>query len=294
MKLKNSILSILSLLVSIAIILVYILSTVLGFEFEFWRKITVLGDEVFYVGILPIIYHGVSRSLGIELIVLITSSIWVGNTLKNTLKIPRPPESLWLVRAEGYSFPSGHALGSTIVWGFFSIHYRKLIPTALVIVTFVSLSRIFLRVHYVIDIIGGISIGLLILLTYLVVGNTFMKASTTFKLTTLLLAACAFLAISATLSTLTYVEYSSIGVMTGSALGHLLLSRSSRNLPKPNPIERAMGSILGLLVSFIGYKLSKNIVYEPLLLIHYIVVAFTMTYVVGLIIDFIRKRRASK
>jgi len=294
MKLKNGIVGILSLLLPIAIILVYTLSTVLGFEVEFWRKITILGDEAFYVGILPIIYHGVSRSLGIELIILITSSIWIGNTLKNTLKIPRPPESLWLVKAEGYSFPSGHALGSTIVWGFFSIHYRKLIPTALVIVIFVSLSRIFLRVHYVIDIVGGISIGLLILLTYLVVRDTFMKSSTTFKLTTLLLAACAFLAISATLSTLTYVEYSSIGVMTGSALGHLLLSRSSRNLPKPNPIERAMGSILGLLVSFIGYKISKNIIYEPLLLIHYIVVAFTMTYVVGLIIDFIRKRRASK
>jgi len=294
MKLKNSILSILSLLVPIAVILAYILSTVLGFEVEFWRKITVLGDEVFYVGILPIIYHGVGRSLGIELIILITSSIWVGNTLKNTLKIPRPPESLWLVKAEGYSFPSGHALGSTIAWGFFSIHCKKLIPTALVIVTFVSLSRIFLRVHYVTDIIGGISIGVLILLTYLVVRDTFMKASTTFKLTTLLLAACAFLAISATLGTLTYVEYSTIGVMTGSALGHILLSRSSRNLPKLNPIERAMGSILGLLVSFIGYKLSKNITYEPLLLIHYIIVAFTMTYVVGLIIDFIRKRRASK
>jgi len=294
MKPKNSVLSILSLLVPIAIILAYILSTVLGFEVEFWRKITVLGDEVFYVGILPIIYHGVSRSLGIELIILITSSIWVGNTLKNTLKIPRPPESLWLVKAEGYSFPSGHALGSTIVWGFFSIHYRKLIPTALVIVTFVSLSRIFLRVHYVTDIIGGISIGLLILLTYLLIKNTFIKASTTFKLTTLLFAICAFLAISATLGTLTYVEYSTIGVMAGSALGHILLSRNSKNLPKPNLIERIAGAILGLLISFIGYKISESIAYEPLLLIHYIVVAFIMTYIVGLLIDFIRKRRIQR
>jgi undecaprenyl-diphosphatase len=86
--------------------------------------------------------------------------------------VHRQRPSLQLVQETGYSFPSGHAVISTVFLGLLFIIWceeksarEKLIGaicTAL-IVLFVSFTRIYLRVHWLSDIVGGMLVGVLIL-----------------------------------------------------------------------------------------------------------------------------------
>jgi membrane-associated phospholipid phosphatase len=86
---------------------------------------------------------------------------------------PRP--KLWtpLVVEHSYSFPSGHALGSLVLYGFLAVLLADRYPRyrigiysgASAIVMAIGLSRLFLGVHYPTDIIAGYAVGLVWLTT---------------------------------------------------------------------------------------------------------------------------------
>nr|WP_267917740.1 phosphatase PAP2 family protein [Lederbergia citrisecunda] len=75
-----------------------------------------------------------------------------------------------LIHESGYSFPSGHAMGSIVVFGFLfylflyilkmgqKLYYVWLTVTIALIVL-ISISRMYLGVHYPTDIIAGLSAG---------------------------------------------------------------------------------------------------------------------------------------
>lgn len=87
----------------------------------------------------------------------------------------RPDVSEMLRAAHGYSFPSGHAMGSTVVFGALAYLGARILKSwrwkaavialAVVLVFAVALSRVYLGVHWMSDIAAGISAGLLWLTT---------------------------------------------------------------------------------------------------------------------------------
>ncbi len=82
----------------------------------------------------------------------------------------RPRPQLWkqLIVEQSYSFPSGHALGSAVLYGFLAYllareypHYRVAIYSfALLLVATIGLSRLVLGVHFPTDIIAGYAAGI--------------------------------------------------------------------------------------------------------------------------------------
>ena len=89
--------------------------------------------------------------------------------LKLAFSKPRP--DLWpqLISETTFSYPSGHALGSMVLYGFLSYVLATLYPRyakgfyaiATLLVILIGFSRLYLGVHWPTDIIGGYGIGFL-------------------------------------------------------------------------------------------------------------------------------------
>jgi membrane-associated phospholipid phosphatase len=84
--------------------------------------------------------------------------------LKNYFMRPRPDLSTSFVQASGYSFPSGHAMISILFIGMTAyimsrdLAWRKrvmLAITAMTLTLLIGLSRVFLGVHFITDVLGG-------------------------------------------------------------------------------------------------------------------------------------------
>ena len=84
--------------------------------------------------------------------------------LKHVFGLPRPPIS---PRGD-LGFPSGHALGSTAFWGGAAVladrwRWRRRLAAAGVVIAVVSVSRVLIGVHYLVDVIAGVAIGIALL-----------------------------------------------------------------------------------------------------------------------------------
>ncbi|MCM6775766.1 phosphatase PAP2 family protein [Nocardia sp. CDC159] len=107
----------------------------------------------------------------IFLAVTAAGSAVIGTTVKPLVGRQRPPVTDQLVVFTNQSFPSGHALGSTVVVGALtvlaalSLQRRAarlaLSLVAIIFVVAVGLSRVYLGVHWLTDVLGGWAIGLL-------------------------------------------------------------------------------------------------------------------------------------
>lgn len=96
--------------------------------------------------------------------------------LKIILKRPRPTEFI-IINEKGYSFPSGHSMISMAFYGLLIyLIYKKiknkylkatLIIILLLLILAIGISRIYLGVHYVSDVIGGFLISMSYLIVYI-------------------------------------------------------------------------------------------------------------------------------
>jgi len=130
-----------------------------------WIIVTQLGEEWFYLAVLVVVYLGINRKLGVKVATYAMTSVWLNSVLKDLFMIPRPPQMNWKVQAEGYGFPSGHAQGSTVLFGYLASNIRTYLAygVAAGFVFLVSCSRVALGVHSIYDVIGGVLFGLAIL-----------------------------------------------------------------------------------------------------------------------------------
>ena len=111
-------------------------------------------------------------------LILIAAMNWI---IKHIVQRPRPDEGLRLVTEDGYSYPSGHAMVTTAFYGliiFFVYNnvenklLRNLICIGLsLLIILIDLSRVYLGVHYVSDVLSGT----LISIAYLIVATAFAK-----------------------------------------------------------------------------------------------------------------------
>lgn len=137
-----------------------------------------LGSEEAYMILLTTIYLCVGHRFGFHLFVLFLVSAFLNGELKALAGTERPfvvfpaqLHPLYLSSAQGGSFPSGHAQNAAVVWGIIALRQstwpQRAIPLLLVLL--IAFSRLYLQVHWPLDVIGGLAIGGLIILGYLVI-----------------------------------------------------------------------------------------------------------------------------
>jgi membrane-associated phospholipid phosphatase len=139
------------------------------------RLFTFLGNDLFYLTAIPLVYWCIHKGLGADLSVLLVLSSLVNGAIKSLIKHSRPfwhDASLRLSDAGSFSTPSGHAQTSAALFGYlawFLAGRRRgvLWIVVLALVTaLVALSRVYLGVHYPGDILWGIAIGLALVALY--------------------------------------------------------------------------------------------------------------------------------
>ncbi|MCP4423182.1 MAG: phosphatase PAP2 family protein [Chloroflexi bacterium] len=138
----------------------------------FFQFISSLGLEEFYLGLMPLIYWCLDKQLGGTLVYVFLLGHWMNSTGKHTFRGPRP---FWLDSAVGlseeasYGVPSGHMESATMFYGFLALWLKKGWMTALALFMIVAmgLSRVYLGVHFVHDVLVGLLIGIFVLTGYL-------------------------------------------------------------------------------------------------------------------------------
>jgi membrane-associated phospholipid phosphatase len=132
--------------------------------------VSFLGQEEFYILLLPLVYWCIDRRIGIGLAYVSLLSSWLNNVVKYLLAIPRPADprlSIPYPRPDP-SFPSGHTQNAVANWGYLALRFRKRAVTvvAILLIVLMGLSRIVLGVHFPQDVVGGWLIGIFLLLAY--------------------------------------------------------------------------------------------------------------------------------
>ena len=147
---------------------------------DIFKLITSLGSEVFYMMLIPPIFWCLNKKFGFRLLVITSFAAYIATVLKNIMKIPRPPAEHWKTEPDSYSFPSGHAYGSTTLWSYVMIYTRQkfFIILGMVIIVLVALSRVYLGVHYPSDVYVGVALGILTVLLFLLIEPKLTKLIT--------------------------------------------------------------------------------------------------------------------
>jgi len=127
-----------------------------------WLAATRLGEETAYVVAAVLVYAAVDPELGVLLMASILVDAAANIAAKYSLRLPRPPREEWLAPAVGPGFPSGHTQVSAGFWTVLALRQRWLAPLAATVVALVAASRVALRVHYPVDVAGGLALGVLV------------------------------------------------------------------------------------------------------------------------------------
>ena len=129
-----------------------------------WAVITFLGDEEFYLLLLPLTYWAISRRFGIRLGVMLLVTASLNGVLKLVFTTPRPSflrPGLGAVTETSFGLPSGHAQNATAIWGLL-VAYLRSWPVRvglLALIAGIAWSRIHLGVHFVEDMVTGVAVG---------------------------------------------------------------------------------------------------------------------------------------
>ena len=122
---------------------------------------------IILLGISIYLFFYSSRKKGIILAGTAIATAAVVTILKNIIQRARPENAI--IESSGFSFPSGHStlilvfLGSLIYLFAKGKTRKNTIIISIPIILIVGLTRVYLRIHFLTDIIAGIAIGSLII-----------------------------------------------------------------------------------------------------------------------------------
>ncbi|UCF96996.1 MAG: phosphatase PAP2 family protein [Spirochaetaceae bacterium] len=134
----------------------------------FFRGITFLGAEEFYLLLLSLVFWSLDTKFGARLVYVLLISGLINYLLKDLFAQPRPfvlEPGINLIATEGYGLPSGHSQTAVVVWGTLASRMKK--PwawvAAVIIMLLIGITRIYLGVHFPTDVLTGWVIGAVLL-----------------------------------------------------------------------------------------------------------------------------------
>lgn len=197
---KKYIISILSLIGFVTITILVLTSNVSGFDETiynivqsircpfldtFMKTITFIGNTMPVIIILLILMMYLNNKNRFLLGTSMIMTLIINQTIKYTIKRPRPPVTERLISQGGYSYPSGHSMMALCLYGvLIYIVYKEvknkkikclLISLLSLMILLIGISRIYVRVHYPSDVLGGFLLTISILVINITLINNIFR-----------------------------------------------------------------------------------------------------------------------
>lgn len=233
---------------------------------NFFIAVTELGSELFYMIFLPPIFWCLNKKFGFRLIYISLLAGYFTALIKNITDTSRPPEKYWKVDPDASGFPSGHTMGPTALWGYLIVKLKSklILVIGISIIVLTSISRLYLGVHYPIDILGGLIFGI-----GLVIGFLYFEPVLTTKINELnfsqklalsilipaILAALAFTSLPGDIRVI-----SGSGAIMGMSIGYVIECRTTNFKIDVNTGQKIIRIFIGLAIAFSLYFGLLNLV----------------------------------
>ena len=143
----------------------------------FWKMVTTMASPIFILLALVIIVIVISNKKYGLLLFINTIFIFLLNQGLKLIFLRERPFDLMITYEDGYSFPSGHTMMGIAFYGFIiyiiwqmnlSIRMKKIFTVLLIVLMIlICLSRVYLGVHYLSDVLAGIFISLAYLIVFI-------------------------------------------------------------------------------------------------------------------------------
>ena len=148
-------------------ILLFLSGTHSSFQNILAQAFTIFAEEYLLIAISLFVYWCISKKKGFITAFSLLSAMNVMGVAKAIVRFPRPwtvIEGLDVVRqntATGYSFPSGHTTCAASAYTSLAVTFKKrwLSISCAALIVLVGLSRMYLCVHWPMDVAGGLLIG---------------------------------------------------------------------------------------------------------------------------------------
>lgn len=213
--------------------------------------LTHLGSENAYIVMLLVIYLAVDPATGRLLGLAVLIGYYLNQVIKDVVDTPRPylvdPTLLRgdaaAATAPGPAFPSGHAqLAATFWWMAAALARRRwLWAVAVAAIVLVSLTRVYLGVHWLVDVIGGVLLGLGVAGLALAAARSRASLSSSLRVVLWVL-----LPLAVHLAWPTEDSGMIAGALTGFATGGMVV----HHRPPADPRRRVALTVLGLALVF--------------------------------------------
>lgn len=246
--------------------------------------ITSFGSVYFSIFVVCIIYWCYNKDIGFKLGIIMACSGVLNSIVKSLVRSPRPigvegVNSIGEFSAPGYSFPSGHTQNITTlgVSMYIFTRSRVIFILSVILIVLVGISRLYLGLHWPIDILGGFVLSLII---SIVLNEVLIKLSD-FKINMLI----GILSLIFLLSVF-FIEhgengqdyFKTMGMFIGVYLGHLFERRYVNFSPDASNVDNIMKIIIGafttiLLEILLSYLFNMVNIYW-LYIIKYMIIGF--------------------
>ncbi len=185
-------------------IIIFLQSFASDFLTAFFKFFTEIGKSTYAAPLVLIVMFGISFRMGFILLHVVSWNGLITFYLKELFSLPRPlnvdihvkllgdaapnttpfesmgaktffgsfsKDTVEYIRNypfDSWGFPSGHASHAVALWGSLSLYLKKtwLGVTAVVMIVFISLSRMYLGRHFLADVLGGLLLGFFVALVF--------------------------------------------------------------------------------------------------------------------------------